>query len=325
MERAGPGAPTPGRTKRRGCLKTGCLGCLGVVAVVAVGLLAMLLLALVQGVPETDRESRRLSQAIPAPVPDMGGTIPGTGAGPLPGRVILDVSMARFEIVPGPPGQPIHAEANYDSGSFHLEEAYEPGGEMGWTYRLTFARKVGWMRFLLGGADPENRVRLVLPRGVPISLSGRVGLGESHLELGGLWLSGLALDTGIGEHRISFREPLARPLEEMDLNGAIGELAVRGLGNASPRRLTLRHSVGEASFDLRGPWRRDAEIEVSCGIGECRVRLPDESIDAEVRQIGWTLGEADLHHVARRRPAPEGAPHLTVRVSATMGELTVRD
>ena len=243
-----------------------------------------------------------------------------------PGRIVLDVSMSTFEIVPGPPGQPIRVEADYDTGSYELTESFEPAGELGWTYELTFRRTVSWLRLLMAGAgEPDNRIRLIIPRDVPVSLTGKVGIGESDLELGGLWLTDVALSIGVGEHDVSFREPLREPLEEIRLRSSIGEVNVKRLGNASPRNVFLQHSIGEVRYDLRGEWLNDSEIDVACGIGECSVRLPGNDVAVELIRAGVTIGEEDTGDVRRRGPAPAGAPTLRVGVSGTIGEVRVSD
>jgi hypothetical protein len=158
-----------------------------------------------------------------------------------------------------------------------------------------------------------------------VSLTGKVGIGESDLELGGLWLTDVALSIGVGEHEIGFRDPLREPLEEIRLRSSVGEVDVRRLGNASPRNVFLQHSVGEVRYDLRGDWLNDSEIDVACGIGECNVRLPRDDVAVELVRAGVTIGEENTGDVRRRGPAPPGAPTLRVGVSGTIGEVRVSD
>ena len=341
--RGAPQAPEP--KKKAGCLKTGCLGCLGLGAILigVVGL--MLLTAVIQGPPEKNPERANLSRALPGPpdardLPDVpletvapGGTVLAEGSGEgasrvaaRPGRILLDLTMGEFEIVPGPAGQPIRVEADYDSGAYELTESFDPGGEAGWTYELSFGSRVSLFRQMLGGSNPEqNRIKLIIPRDVPVAVSGRVGIGVSRIELGGLWLTDLALNIGIGEHRVSFKEPTREPVEEVFLRASIGEFALRGLGNASPRHATVTQSLGESRFDLRGRWVRDASVTLKCGIGECSVRLPRGGVNVQVDRATLMIGESNTADLGRREPAPEGAPTVTLNMSQTIGELNIRD
>jgi hypothetical protein len=73
--------------------------------------------------------------------------------------------------------------------------------------------------------------------------------------------------------------------------------------------------------DLRGAWRRDAEVFVSCGIGACDVRVP-RNVGLELDRASVMLGESSG---PRTRPAPEaGKPTLRLSVSGNIGEVRVR-
>lgn len=343
MEDSQVAPPARKPRKKSGWFKTSCLGCLGLGVLVVGGVGLMFLVAVIQGPPKKDRERSEFSRILPgmedvAGPPDVSlreiasgdgelpeGSAGAPGASVRPGVIHLDLSMGKFEVVPGPPGEPIRVEADYDAGAYELTEKFEPGGEAGWTYELTFGSRVSMFRQLLAGSNAgQNHIKLIVPRDVPVAISGRVGLGESRIELGGLWLTDLALKIGIGEHRLSFKEPTREPVEEILVRASIGEFGLRGLGNASPAHATITQSLGESTFDLRGAWRRDGNVLLSCGIGECSVRLPRDDINVVVERATLMIGESNTRSVNERQPAPEGAPTVTVSMSQTLGELNIR-
>jgi hypothetical protein len=292
--------------------------------------LAWAFIEMARGVPELSRENRATSQVLPprAPVlPDSGLAAEGQQQSVLPaGRVSIDVTMAEFSIEPGPAGDPIRVEADYDSGVYELVEEYKGEGELGWSYSMQFRPTVSWVRRLFAGSEEStNRVRLILPEGTPMSLVGDMGIGESRLELGGLWLSDVNLNIGIGEHRVMFSKPLPQPLEELRLNASIGEVKVTDIGNASPHRAVLDHNLGEVLFDLRGQWMNDGDVEVTCGIGECRVRLPGDEVNVDLVRASVSIGEARHPQRELLSQAPEGAPTLRVDIAGTLGEVSVDD
>lgn len=237
-----------------------------------------------------------------------------------PGRIVLDLSTGEFEVAAGPPGATLRIEGSYDSSSFELRESYEGYGEVGWIYRVSFGRRGMGSMFHLRPA--QNRLRLIVPRDMPVELEGRIGTGASRFELGGLWLVGIDLDLGTGSHVLRFGEPLAAPMERFELRASIGELRVESLGNASPRSVVVHHRVGEVNLGLHGGWSRDATVELRCGIGECAVQVP-ESVAVSVKDSGVKLGERDLSEL-QRNPAPgPGVPTLTLTVTGTLGEVRV--
>jgi hypothetical protein len=181
----------------------------------------------------------------------------GTGSAE-PGRVVLDLSMGTFEVVAGAPGEPILVEGRYDVGSYELTESFETHVDSSWVYRVRFRRKVSWIRHLFGDNAAKNRIRVTLPREVPLILEGKIGTGQSTLELGGLWLLAAEFDIGVGEHAIRFDEPSPVAMERFELLGSVGELNISKLGNASPGTVDVRARIGQLAVDLRGDWRADS-------------------------------------------------------------------
>jgi hypothetical protein len=307
----------------KSCLKRGCLGCVGVLGVFLVIVMVIALITVVQGKPDIVRESgqsvhdtSRFERTTPAPgeplIVDQGQL----------GRVVLDVSMASFRIIPAEPGTPVRLDANYDSGSYKLEETFEPSGELGWTYRLEFGKRSAFRFFHV---DPDNRLDLYLPVGTPITLVGELGLGEFHLELGGLWIDSVDLETGIGEHVIDFDEPLAAPMTQFAVDASIGELRIRRLGNASPASVRVDHSIGAIYVDLKGDWQNDSDVYVGSSIGECRVNLPSDEFGLELIGGSVTLGESDTQRARGRGEASAGAPVIRLTARHTLGELRLTD
>ncbi len=317
-----------GSQGKRGCFRTGCFGCLGVLLLAVVLPLIWGFIEIARGVPEGERQTRDMARILPggSAAPDAGQQVTVPPAALAGGRVILDISMAEFSIEQGPAGDPIRVEADYDTRTYELVEEFTGEGELGWTYNLRFRPSVSWLRRLLAGTDEQHgKVRLILPRGTPMSLAGNVGIGESKLELGGLWLTDVDLDIGIGSHTIRFSEPLPQPLEALRLDSSLGEVRVHGVGHASPHQVRLGHSVGEVRFDLRGDWRNDSEVEIACGIGECDVRLPGDEVNVELVRAAVTIGEARHPRREKLAQAPPGAPTLRVDISGTIGEVSVDD
>jgi len=210
-------------------------------------------------------------------------------------------------------------EADYDSGSFDLSEHFDEGSN---TYRVDFGPRGGWFRLFHHQVDEGAEVRVIVPRGQPIALEAKIGVGQSRIDLGGLWLTAVDLKLGPGEHRMEISEPLSKPLPRFDLDASMGETELRSLGNASPRETQIHQGVGEMTLDLTGAWQRDGRVEIDLGIGECSVRLPDD-VAVKVERSSVGLGEARIRGRDRETPFPEGTPTLTVRASGGIGELRI--
>jgi len=316
---------------KRGWLKKSCLGCLGVAAVFVLVALTIVAIGLVLGPAESRIERPKVARELPLfPAPRDDASHPGVpdeaGAailrdGPA-GRVVLDLSLGRFEILAGEPGEPIRVEGQYDAASYSLSESLESEGELGWVYRLSFRRDSNWIRQLFANGAHANRLRLVLPRDTPLSIEGRIGIGESRLDLGGLHVTGVDLDFGIGSHEVGFHAPTPQPMERFRISGSIGQVGVFRLGNASPKQVWADNRIGPLELDLAGRWRNDSSIAVRGGIGGFVVRVPEE-VAVVVDAATVRLGQTDLSALEGLPAAGEGRFTLTLEISAGIGEVRV--
>ena len=327
------------RNQVPGCLKYGCVGCLSVMAL-GVILIFMLSALHLSSEPEDPRqEQRQAAHDLPEP-PDP-PRFPGVDAPqvpevlPLPeleefpespervGRVLIDLKMGEFVIRPGPAGEPIRVEADYDASAFELEEHFTPSEDGGWTYDLSFGSQRGLLGMIFRGNrhNVDNRIELIIPRGYPVDIVGEIGIGELEADFGGLWIRRVDLDLGAGDHFVEFRDPLPYPMESFRADASVGNLEVRGLGDASPRSVEVGHSLGELFLDLKGAWQEDAEIDVDFGIGECRLWLP-EDVHVDIERASVSIGEASIDRPGSAA-VPEDAPTLTLSMSGSIGEVRV--
>lgn len=310
--------------------KYGCLGCLGVLGVIVV--LSALVAGLawqrsgsmqaeervltreIPSLPETPEPPALPPDAIAADLPESADRLSGV----TPGRVVLDLSYADFRIEPGPWGEPLRVEGNFDPDYYELQEEFDQGEDLGWTYHVSFRRKAkfSWLTTLselFSGSSPE--VRILLPVDYPLDLNLNLRDGGTTADLGGLWLTSTEIDLARGGVELSVSEPLRRPAERMSIRGRMGGVAISSLGNASPRRLEVEHSMGGLSLDLRGRWVQDSEISIDLSMGGGAVRLPK---DVNIKGL-------DAEQAGSRPEAEPGLPTLTFSASSEMGELEFLD
>ena len=332
----------------KGCFKKGCFGCLAVVVVLIAIPLLLMAMGFVMGAPEKRRESQVLEQILPelpvepqsveaepgAPDPEGPGEgefttdyverplMPRFVGTPPTGRVELDLDMGDFTVEPGPADGGMRVEADYDTGTYELEERYEEQEDGTWVYQVRFRSKISWFRRLWGDNKVENNIKIIIPRGRPMEIGGKVGVGQSQIELGGLWLTDVELGLGTGEHQLSFSEPLVEPLPRLQVEGSVGEMRFLGIGNASPATTSIESKVGELRVDLTGDWRQDGEVDIQSSVGDCRVTLPDNA-HVDIDRASISVGERRFDDLEPGEPLPEDAPTITLRVAGSVGELSI--
>lgn len=302
------------------------LGCLvlvvAILLIVAVSAGIMMML----GPPEQRPEQTTQIQALETPrLPEAAYPAPGeVTIPPLSLRVKLDLAEGSFRILRGEPGEGIRIEADYDSGVYSLEQEHRPGAGGSEEVLIRFRSKYSILRRLLtmGAVEPDNRIKIYLPPDIPMSIEGRVRMGESKLDLTGLAITGVDLSLEMGEHDLIFDEPNPLGMEELRVYISKGEFNLKRLGNAGFRTASIQGSMGEANIDLTGTYRADALVHTRFRMGEMTITVP-EDIHVDVQPGMVFLGERNVR-VDQSGDIPEGAPTLEVRSSLSMGELRIR-
>ena len=157
-------------------------------------------------------------------------------------------------------------------------------------------------------------LRIALPRDVPLEVEGRLVRSFGALEFGGLTIRSADLNVKEGGLKVSFLEPLPKPMESLRILGDRGSMSIVGLGNASPRKTRLVQHIGAVDLDLRGNWTRDAEVTLIGGFAGGSLWLPS---NVRVRGI-------DEHRGIRLEQDPEvPLPTLDLSISENMGRFIV--
>ena len=323
-----------GQTRKSGCVKLGCFGCAGLVLLTILVFGTLIGVGALVGAPEPRVEESIVEQPVPPgpavewsgqtdlgdPLLPPGGLLPEVSE---PGRVVLDLSMGEFEIVAGDGPGPIRIESDFDTAVFELVTEFERYGEFGWTYTIRTKRKIGWYRMMFAAEQQRTFVRIILPRDVPLSLEGEVGMGEVRMDLGGLWLVDADLDASMGEFKIDFGEPLLAPMNGFRMATKMGECTIRNLGNASPSTVYVHHRMGALSLGLAGHWQNDTEVRGGLVMGELVVWVPDD-VHVDVGNMVQVLGTSNVADSPMFDELDEDAPTLHLDLSGGMGSIEVR-
>jgi Cell wall-active antibiotics response 4TMS YvqF len=116
-----------------------------------------------------------------------------------------------------------------------------------------------------------------------VDLALDVGLGavDADVDLGGLRLTELNLETGASRAVVRFSQPNGTRCQNAQLSAGAAELSVIGLGNSRCDRINFEGGVGKVALDFGGTWTANSEVEVKMAMGELTLRLP--------RQVGVRL------------------------------------
>ena len=102
------------------------------------------------------------------------------------------------------------------------------------------------------GENSNGEMRLALSRSVPIDLQLELGATKAQLDLGGLSLLGLHLESGASETLLDFSTPNQTRMRALEIDVGAASLEVRNLGNANAASVHVKGGVGSVELDFAG-------------------------------------------------------------------------
>jgi hypothetical protein len=178
-----------------------------------------------------------------------------------------------------------------------------------------------------GDEGVRNEWDLRFSPDVALDMDIRAGAGKGDLDLGGLQIEKLDADLGAGDFTLSFDEPNAAEMSRLTLDTGASRLEIDGVGNASPEEMVVQGGAGEITLDLTGDWARSADIEVTAGVGQITLYLPDD-VGVKVNVTGGlanieTSGLQSSGGAYVNDAYGETELELTVAVTAGVGQVNL--
>lgn len=164
---------------------------------------------------------------------------------------------------------------------------------------------------------------------VPLAMELNIGAGRGALDLTGLQLERLEVNAGAGELSIRFDEPNRAVLETFVLKGGASRVEVSGIGNASPRLMSVQGGIGDITLDFTGKWADSAEIDMTAGVGSITLRLPD-NVGVKVEAEGMSNINAPGFHLRNDRyyvnnAFGEAEIELLINITTGVGSINLRE
>lgn len=207
----------------------------------------------------------------------------------------------------------------YDEASTTPLSRYEPGthllelGTQGETRKFTRA----------SGDDGKGEMRLALSRSVPLVLDLELGATKAMLDLGGLQLQRVKLESGASETVLDFSAPNTTKMDLLDIDVGAATFEARDLGNANASAIRVHGGVGSVDLDFGGQWTQDATVDVELALGKLALHIPrDVGVRLEVEKF---LASFDQQGLQKRGDAyysdnwDRAKYRLRVHASTTFG------
>lgn len=235
----------------------------------------------------------------------------------------VDFAGGTLEVGPGDPASLYAMQLVYDAERFEPESRWA-AGSTAVTLGLTTRGKapLGVRR---NSHEQTGHVQFSPQADLDLSLA--LGAATSTVDLGGLRLSSLVLETGASQTEVRFGRPNAIRCTAALFRAGAASLTVTGLGNSRCDRVTFEGGMGSVVLDYTGEWSADASLQATLAVGGLTLRIPrgvgvtmsTERFLATFQPPGFTrqgnrytsIGNATARH------------HLDVTLTTSLGGVTV--
>jgi hypothetical protein len=247
-------------------------------------------------------------------------SIPLDGAEPVAVEILF--GAGELEIASGDPDQLFSGRFLYNVAEWEPEITYSDG-------KLIIQQGDGAESWSWPGEDAaRNEWELALSPGVPLEMDIKTGAGQGDLDLTDLQIEKLDIDLGAGDFSVQFNAPNQAEMSRFTLDVGAANLEITGVGNASPEEMIVQGGAGKISLDLTGDWANSADIEVSSGVGQLDLRLPD---DVGVRvEVTGGLSNVETSGLSRSGDAyvndayDEAEIELNITITTGVGQVDLK-
>jgi hypothetical protein len=242
----------------------------------------------------------------------------------LAGETSLDVELVygagKLVVEPGPPGELYRVGIRYNSDHFDPLTEYHRG-------RLKVGVE-GVGRSIRLRNQEAGDMKLSLSPDVPLDLALTFGAVEADMELGGLKVSRVKIETGASDTRVRFSQPNTGSCNRLDLSMGAAAFRAVGLGNANCARVKAEGGVGDMNLDFSGDWRQDIAADITMALGSVTLVVP-EDIGVVVRRSTFLTSFSGSGFTRRGRDHysdnwDRAGRKLTVELTGAFGSVTVR-
>ena len=150
-----------------------------------------------------------------------------------------------------------------------------------------------------GDWPDEASLELKLAPGVPMDLDLDFGAGRAELDLTGLAIRKLVVNTGASESVIRVDEVNRERMESARINVGAADLRVHGIGNMNAEQVTVKSGLGSVVLRLDGEWPDDGYLVVEMGLGALELQVP-RSLGVRLRRPGSLLASIETDGLEKR-------------------------
>lgn len=233
-------------------------------------------------------------------------------------RVAVEYGAGTLSIGSGEAGMLYNARVHYDAEMFRPVVTYADR-------RLRLGVEGGGGRG--GRSIRAGELDLKLSPEVPVELELKFGAADAKLDLGGLRVRRLDIQTGASRTMLSVPEPNLEVCRFAQIQVGAARFEGTGLGNLNAEHLSVQGGVGEVTLDFTGAWASGMTANIEMGLGSLTLRMP-RGLGVRVTRVG-RLASFDSEGLTKRGDSyysatwDAGDENLSLDIKAALGSIRV--
>ncbi len=182
-------------------------------------------------------------------------------------------------------------------------------------------------------ADENGHCKVYLTKDIPLSISARLGYGESQLDWTGLALTCAYVETGSAKTHIQIREHNAIPMNGCRINASFGEFSMDGISDLNTNRFIFSGGIGRYKLNFNGKLTQNLDATIEVGMGNVSINIPPEAGRVRVMYDDSYFSSFTFNGLAQHKNGvynftsvgfdQSTAPILTLHLSSGLGKMTV--
>ncbi len=246
---------------------------------------------------------------------DTGLNIPGEDpkqAKPICLRI--DVGKTGLTLVPDSADSTVRVSGSYDKANFELITEVNEGADCT-EYAIRLKDK---NMFFANNDGRMNQLVLHLPRNQPIDLDLELSMGSLDMDLTGVPIKSLVLDTSMSNQEIRMATANPMTIEKFDIQSSMGSSRIEDIQNFRFQNGFIKTTMGEMKIFNSGPLEFDTSLSLDMTMGEIFFQAPEAT--RVKSSFDCTMGE---YQGPRQVKADEQSPLLTLKGDCSMGAIRV--
>jgi hypothetical protein len=245
-----------------------------------------------------------------------------------PLKVSLTYGAGKLEVAPSEDhGLLYQMRIRYDEQSMDAVHEYDAS-----QHRLQLGldrANVGWKTLRTAKGERGGSMSVELSPAVPMDLDVSVGGAEATLELGGLKVRSLKMQSGMAGAKVSFDDPNLVPMDRMTIEVGMGGIALSGLGNANVGEIAVHGAMGGVELDFGESVMRDVKIDAAFALGGLQVAVPaDVGVmfqgDLKAAKFDRGIGFTRMGDAWYSMNWKDTSHHITIVGSSTLSSVRVQ-